>query len=72
MDKDFNTGIVSDTSQLLTDLENALDQSAAMRDIVEKSERLHGIESIAGPSIKTRILREEIDLLERALRLERY
>lgn len=71
MDKDFNIGVVSDTSQLLTDLETALDQSAAMRDIVEKSERLHGIESIAGSSIKTRILREEISQMERILGLQR-
>jgi hypothetical protein len=36
-----------------------------MREIVDKYERLHSIESIVGPSSKTRILREEIELMER-------
>ena len=72
MEKDINTEVANETSQLLAELDDTLGQCDVMRDIVDKCERLHGIESIAGSSIKTRILREEIDLMERELRLARY
>jgi len=71
MDKDLNTEIATETSQLLAELDNALGQSNVMREIVDKYERLHNIESIAGLSIKTQILREEIELMERELSAER-
>ena len=71
MDKDLNIEVATATSRLLAALDDALDQSSVMREIVDKYERLHNIESITGPSIKTRILREEIESMERELRIER-
>jgi hypothetical protein len=65
MDKDLNIEVATATSRLLAALDDALDQSSVMREIVDKYERLHSIESIVGPSSKTRILREEIELMER-------
>lgn len=71
MDKDLTTEIATETSQLLAELDNALGQCNVMREIVDKYERLHNIESIAGVSIKTQILREEIELMERELSIKR-
>jgi hypothetical protein len=71
MDKDLNTAAAAETNRLLAELDEALDQSSIMRDIVDKYERLHSIESIAGASSKTRILREEIELMEREFSFER-
>ena len=65
MAKDLNIEVATATSRLLAALDDALDQSSVMREIVDKYERLHSIESIVGPSSKTRILREEIELMER-------
>ena len=72
INRNLDNEAATETSRLLTALDDALDQSSTMRDIVDKYERLHNIESIAGPSIKTRILREEIESMERELRFERY
>ncbi len=72
MDRELNTTVVAETSLLLAELDDAIDQSSVMREIVDKYERLHSLESIAGPSGKTRTLRREIKLMERALRFERY
>jgi hypothetical protein len=72
MDKDLNTEAAAETSRLLAALDDVLDQSTVMRDIVDKYERLHRIESITGPSIRTRILREEIESMEREFSFERY
>lgn len=71
MAKDPNTEETTATTQLLAELDDALDQCRAMRDIVDQYERLHNIESIVGLSIKTQILREEIELMERELSTER-
>ena len=65
MGKDLDIEVATATSRLLAALDDALDQSSVMREIVDKYERLHSIESIVGPSSKTRILREEIELMER-------
>jgi hypothetical protein len=72
MDKDFSTKVAMETSRLLTDLEDVLDQSSVMRDIVDKYERLHSIEDIAGTSCRTRDLRKEVESMERELSSERY
>ena len=72
INRNLDNEAATETSRLLTALDDALDQSSTMRDIVDKYERLHNIESITGPSIKTRILREEIESMERELRIERY
>ena len=71
MDKDLFTKEAMETSRLLAELDDALDQSSVMRDIVDKTERLHSIESIAGTSCRTRDLRKEIESIERAISVER-
>jgi hypothetical protein len=72
INKDLDNAETTETSRLLAALDDVLDQSTVMRDIVDKYERLHRIESIAGPSIRTRILREEIESMEREFSFERY
>ena len=72
MDKDSSTKSVMETSRLLAELDDALDQSSVMRDIVDKYERLHSIEDVAGTSCRTRDLRKEIESIERDLSFERY
>ncbi len=72
MDKDLSTKVAMDTSRLLAELDDALDQSGVMRDIVDKYERLHSIEDIAGTSSRTRDLRKEVESMERELKFERY
>ena len=72
MDKDISIKVVMDTSRLLAELDDVLDQSTVMRDIVDKYERLHSIENIAGSSCKTRDLRKEIESIEREFSAERY
>ena len=72
MDKDLSTKVATETSRLLAALDDALDQSSVMRDIVDKYERLHSIESIVGISPRTRDLRKEIESMERELSIERY
>ena len=72
MDKDTLTKVAMETSRLLAELDDALDQSSVMRDIVDKYERLHGFEDIAGTSCRTRDLRNEIESMEREFSFERY
>jgi len=71
MDKELNTGVAIETSRLLAELADAIDQSSVMREIVDKYQRLHSLEGITGPSEKTRAMRREIELMERALRFDR-
>ena len=72
MDKDSSTKVAMETSRLLAELDDALDQSSVMRDIVDKYERLHSIEDIAGTSCKTRDLHKEVESMQRELSFERY
>ena len=72
MDKDILTKVTMETSRLLAELDDALDQSSAMRDIVDKYERLYSFEDIAGTSCRTRDLRNEVESMERELSVERY
>jgi hypothetical protein len=71
MDKEINTTVATETSRLLAELDAAIDQSSVMREIVDKHQLLHNLESITGPSGKTQALRSEIELMERALRFDR-
>ena len=72
MDKDLSTKVAMETSRLLSELDDALDQSNVMRDIVDKTERLHSIESIVGTSSRTQDLRKEIESMEHEFSTERY
>ena len=56
------------TSQLRSQLDRALDRSSIMRDIIARYERLHLLESVTGPSHRTRLLRREIAQMESELR----
>jgi len=71
MDEEINTAVAIETTRLLAQLDDAIDQSSVMREIVDKCQLLHNLESITGPSGKTQILRREIELMERALRFDR-
>lgn len=71
MDWNLDTEITAETSRLLAELDDALNQCSVMRDIIAKYERLHSLECVTGPSCKTRMLRKEIELMERNLSLER-
>ncbi len=62
---------VKETSRLLSELDNAIDQSSVMRGIVNRYERLHYLENLTGPSRQTRVLRKEIELMEIKLRVGR-
>jgi hypothetical protein len=57
----------SETTRLLSELDLAIEQLSAMREIVTRYEKLHRLESITGPSNRTRVMREEIEKLERRL-----
>ena len=41
MDRELNTTVVAETSRLLAELDDAIDQSSVMREIVDKDERGH-------------------------------
>ncbi len=59
------------TSQLLSQLDAALDRSSIMREIVAGYERLRLLESLTGPSRRTRLLRREIEQMESQLHYAR-
>ena len=61
----------NETSRLLEELDQVLNQSSAMRDILQRYKLLHDLESITGPSRKTSSMRREIELMEQRLRVER-
>jgi hypothetical protein len=71
MNKESEFEIANETSRLLAELDRALNQSSLMREILRRHEQLQALESITGPSLKTRTLRNEIARLETRLRVER-
>ena len=60
-----------ETARLLTELDLAIEQLSAMRDIVTSYEKLHQLESITGPSQRTRVMRKEIEIMEKRFDGER-
>jgi len=66
MNRDIDSTITHETSRLLAGLDQAINRSDAIRDIVRRWECLHDMERVIGPSRKTRVLHKEILLLERA------
>ena len=56
-----------ETSRLLSELDQAIDRSSVMREIIGRYDRLRSIESITGPSRLTRIMRSEIRAMESRL-----
>lgn len=71
MDKPENLESSRETSRLLSELDQVIDQSSALRDILCKYEHLRSIERITGPSRLTRIMRKEIQIMESRLRILR-
>lgn len=71
VENDNASEVIIETSRLLSELDYVIDQSGVMREIVDRYECLHSLESLTGPSPKTRILRQEIKLMELKLRLDR-
>ena len=71
MSQPDNTEATRETARLLTELDRALDESSVIRDIASKTQRLHDLESITGPTRSTRLLRREILALEYRLKLAR-
>ncbi|MFT5399301.1 MAG: hypothetical protein ACI9LO_003612 [Planctomycetota bacterium] len=61
----------SETSQLLSVLHQTIDQSSLLRQIVSCNERLHNIEKVTGPSLRTESLRREILHMENLLKFSR-
>ena len=66
-----NTEATRETTRLLTELDRALDESSVIRAIASKTQRLHDLERITGPTRSTRLLRREILALENRLKLAR-
>lgn len=60
-----------ETARLLTELDLAIEQLIAMRDIVTSYEKLHRLESITGPTRRTRVMRQEIEFMEQRFNGER-
>ena len=71
MNRDIDSTITHETSRLLAELDQAMNRSDAIRDIVRRWERLHDMERVIGASRKTRVLHKEIMLLERRFRSSR-
>ena len=71
MNKEPQFESANETSRLLEELDQVLNQSSAMRDILRRYKLLHDLESITGPSRKTISMRREIKLMEQRLRAER-
>ena len=46
MDEEINTAVAIETTRLLAQLDDAIDQSSVMREIVDKCQLLHNLESI--------------------------
>ena len=71
MDKDASSPI-HDTRQLLSQLDQVIDQSSTIREIVNHSEQLHRIECLTGPSRRTKLMRREIEAMESRLKSARH
>ena len=67
MNQNPGSDLRKETSHLLSELERALDHCSTIRAIARHREQLYSLESITGPSPKTRNLRAEIRQLEQHL-----
>lgn len=71
MDRNPGCELTNETTRLLSELELALEHSNTIRAIASHREQLCDLESLTGPSPRTRSLRAEIRLLEQRLGAER-
>ena len=72
MDKNQDPEDLAETSDLLSDLDNIIDQSSLVRDIVIRYQHLHNIEQVTGPCKSTEFLRRQIVNLENRLQSARF
>jgi hypothetical protein len=59
--------LTNETTRLLSELDQAIDHSSTLRDIIGRQEAVLELESITGSSRKTQTLRQEITRLEQQL-----
>lgn len=59
------------TSQLLSNLSRAIDETKLLRTISSVQSDIYKIESVSGPSMRTRFLRRQLKSLENQLELVR-
>ena len=71
MKKNPDFEITEETSRLLSELDQVIDHSSAIRTIVNRREQLYDLERLTGPSLKTQTLRREIWRMEPPLRADR-
>jgi hypothetical protein len=71
MGKNPGRELANETSRLLSELELTLDHCNTIRAIARHREQLYDLESLTGPSPRTRSLRAEICQLEQRLGAER-
>jgi hypothetical protein len=71
MNKDPDLECINETSRLLCELDQAIDHSTVLRDLIKRRELLRELESITGSSRKTQALHQEITRLEQQLYAER-
>lgn len=71
MEDTYRLAVNSTTNELLTRLNNVINQSNLVREIVSKSEKLWSLEQASGNSRETRKLRKDIARLEDLLRISR-
>lgn len=67
MEQNPGSELRKETNRLLSELELALDHCSTIRAIARQREQLHNLESLTGPSPRTRSLRAEIRELEQHL-----
>ncbi len=71
MEKNYTPVVTANTNELLVKLNNVMNQSNIVREIVDKSETLWSLEQSTGNSCETQKLRKEIARLEDLLRIIR-
>ena len=62
---------LNETSRLLLKLDQAIDHSTVLRDLIRRRELLHDLENLTGNCLSTQTLRQEITSLEQQLEATR-
>jgi hypothetical protein len=66
-----DTASLNETSRLLLKLDQAIDHSTVLRDLIRRRELLHELEHLTGNSLCTQTLRQEIARMEQQLEATR-
>jgi hypothetical protein len=62
---------LNETSRLLLKLDQAIDHSTVLRDLIRRRELLHELENLTGNSLSTQTLRQEVTRIEQQLEATR-